>query len=80
MHTYFHAVRLFVFVAFCAMATNAAADEQAVPAKVLDQIRSWTASPVVLLTLEASNKRHSTLTEESILTLDKQWPARCRGI
>tara|TARA_R110002072_G_scaffold295751_1_gene466910 strand:- start:960 stop:1559 length:600 start_codon:yes stop_codon:yes gene_type:complete len=75
MHTYFHAVRLFVFAAFCTMATGAAADEQAIPAKLLDQIRSWTASPVVLLTLEASNKRHSALTEESILTLDKQWRA-----
>ena len=68
MHTYLHVVRGLVFALLCGIATDAAADEQAVPAKLLDQIRSWAASPVVLLTLEASNKRHTELTEESPLS------------
>ncbi len=75
MSTRLHVLRAFVFATFCCVATNAVADDQAVPDKLLEQIRSWTASPVVLLTLEASNKRHTGLTEESILTLDKQWRA-----
>ena len=75
MRTHLHVLRMVVFAMFCGVATNAIAADQVVPDKLLDQIRSWTASPVVLLTLEASNKRHSALTEESILTLDKQWRA-----
>lgn len=75
MHTHLHAVRMLAFAVLCCVATNASADEQAVPDKLLDQIRAWTASPVVLLTLEASNKRHTDLTEDRILTLDKQWRA-----
>lgn len=59
----------------CGAATAASADETNIPAKLIDEIRSWSASPVVLLTLEASNKRHAGLTEESILTLDKRWRA-----
>ncbi len=75
MRTRLHVLRMAVFAIFCGVATNAIADDQVVPDKLLDQIRSWTASPVVLLSLEASNKRHNGLTEESILTLDKQWRA-----
>tara|TARA_R110002124_G_C8915734_1_gene510853 strand:+ start:249 stop:887 length:639 start_codon:yes stop_codon:yes gene_type:complete len=75
MRTRLHVLRMVVFAMFCGIATNAIADDQVVPDKLLDQIRSWTASPVVLLSLEASNKRHNGLTEESILTLDKQWRA-----
>ena len=75
MRSYLYVVRGIVFALLCGIATDAAADEQVVPGKLLDQIRSWSASPVVLLTLEASNKRHTGLTEESILTLDKQWRA-----
>jgi len=75
MRTHLHVLRVVVFAMFCGVATNAIAADQVVPDKLLDQIRSWTASPVVLLSLEASNKRHDGLTEESILTLDKQWRA-----
>ena len=75
MRTHLHVLRVVVFAMFCGVATNAIADDQVVPDKLLDQIRSWTASPVVLLSLEASNKRHDGLTEENILTLDKQWRA-----
>ena len=75
MRTHLHVLRMVVFAMFCGVATNAIAADQVVPDKLLDQIRSWTASPVVLLSLEASNKRHNGLTEESILTLDKQWRA-----
>ena len=75
MRTHLHVLRVVVFAMFCGVATNAIAADQVVPDKLLDQIRSWTASPVVLLSLEASNKRHDGLTEENILTLDKQWRA-----
>ena len=75
MRTHLHVLRMVVFAMFCGVATNAIAADQVVPDKLLDQIRSWTASPVVLLSLEASNKRHDGLTEENILTLDKQWRA-----
>lgn len=51
------------------------ADDAGVPGKLIDEIRGWSTSPVVLLTLEANNKRHEGLTEESILKLDKQWRA-----
>jgi hypothetical protein len=60
---------------FCGAAGTAAADENLIPEKLIGEIRTWAASPVVLLTLEASNKRHEGLTEESILKLDKQWRA-----
>ena len=56
-------------------ASAATADESVIPSKLIDEIRTWTASPVVLLTLEASNKKHEGLSEEKIIELDKQWRA-----
>lgn len=56
-------------------ATQARAGDAGIPDKLIDEIRGWSASPVVLLTLEASNKRHDGLSEERILELDKQWRA-----
>ena len=52
-----------------------AASDDLIPSKLIEDIRSWSTSPVVMLTLEASNKRHEGLTEPRILELDKQWRA-----
>lgn len=60
---------------FCISASGASADDSVIPTKLIDEIRGWSASPVVLLTLEASNTRHDGLTEPKIIELDKQWRA-----
>lgn len=60
---------------FCLSASGASADDSVIPTKLIDEIRGWSASPVVLLTLEASNTRHDGLTEPKIIELDKQWRA-----
>ena len=64
-----------VAVSMGVAATQARAGDAGIPDKLIDQIRGWSASPVVLLTLEASNKRHDGLSEDRILELDKQWRA-----
>jgi len=53
----------------------AAASDTAVPEKLIQDIRSWASSPVVLLTLDARNRRDTALDEKRILELDKQWRA-----
>jgi hypothetical protein len=53
----------------------AAADEWLIRNHVIDEIRSWAASPVVLLTLEASNERYASLDQAGIEALDQQWRA-----
>lgn len=60
-----------VFVA----GTPSRADEGVVPPSVIKDIQKWASSPVVHLTLEASNKRHAALKEAEIIKLDKQWRA-----
>lgn len=40
---------------------------------VVEDIRSWVSSPVVFLTLEASNARHADLDQAGIDALDRQW-------
>ncbi|MEO3428791.1 hypothetical protein AAFN88_08045 [Pelagibius sp. CAU 1746] len=54
---------------------SASADEWLVREHVIDEIRSWSSSPVVLLTLEASNERYADLDQAGIDALDKQWRA-----
>lgn len=56
-------------------AGSAAADEWLLRQYVVDEIRTWSASPVVLLTLEASNERYAGLDQAGIDALDKQWRA-----
>ena len=64
-----------VAVSMGVAAIQARAGDAGIPDKLIDDIRGWSASPVVLLTLEASNKRHNDLSEDRILELDKQWRA-----
>ena len=64
-----------VAVSMGVAAIQARAGDAGIPDKLIDEIRGWSASPVVLLTLEASNKRHDGLSEDRILELDKQWRA-----
>jgi len=64
------------FFSFCAWAAPAVAgDEWLIRDYIVDEIRNWSASPVVLLTLEASNARHADLDQAGIDALDKQWRA-----
>lgn len=56
-------------------AAPAAADEWLIREYVVDEIRSWSSSPVVMLTLEASNERYANLDQAGIDALDKQWRA-----
>lgn len=56
-------------------AGTAAADERLLRDFVVDEIRQWSNSPVVLLTLEASNQRYAKLDQAGIDALDKQWRA-----
>jgi hypothetical protein len=56
-------------------ATPAAADEWMIRDYLVDQVRGWSSSPVVLLTLEASNERYANLEQARIDALDKQWRA-----
>ncbi len=56
-------------------AGSAAAEEWLIREYVIDEIRSWSSSPVVMLTLEASNERYANLDQAGIDALDKQWRA-----
>ncbi len=56
-------------------AGSAAADEWLIRQYVVEEIRGWSTSPVVLLTLEASNERYASLDQAGIDALDKQWRA-----
>lgn len=56
-------------------AGGAAADERLIRQYVIEEIRDWSASPVVLLTLEASNERYASLDQAGIDALDRQWRA-----
>jgi hypothetical protein len=57
------------------VATPAAADEWLIRDYLVDQVRGWSSSPVVLLTLEASNARYADLEQARIDELDQQWRA-----
>jgi hypothetical protein len=54
---------------------RASAEERLIREHVIDEIRTWSSSPVVLLTLEASNERYASLDQAGIDDLDKQWRA-----
>ena len=56
-------------------ASSAAADEWLIRDYLVDEIRQWSNSPVVLLTLEASNQRYAGLDQAGIDALDAQWRA-----
>jgi hypothetical protein len=56
-------------------AGTAAADEWLIRDYLVDEIRQWSNSPVVLLTLEASNQRYAGLDQAGIDALDAQWRA-----
>ncbi|WP_193367861.1 hypothetical protein [Pelagibius marinus] len=55
--------------------SSASADEWLIREHIIDEIRSWSSSPVILLTLEASNERYASLDQAGIDALDKQWRA-----
>lgn len=54
---------------------TAAADEGLIRRALVDEVRQWSSSPVVLMTLQASNARYAGLDRASIDALDKQWVA-----
>ncbi|GAB4226818.1 MAG: hypothetical protein Tsb0032_33240 [Kiloniellaceae bacterium] len=56
-------------------AGSASADEWLIREYVVEEIRTWSTSPVVLMTLEASNQRYANLDQAGIDALDKQWRA-----
>jgi len=58
------------------LSTNGAmADEWLIRENLVDQVRQWSSSPVVLLSLEASNERYANLDQAAIDALDGQWKA-----
>ena len=54
---------------------TAAADEWLIRDYLVDEIRQWSSSPVVLMTLEASNERYAGINQAGIDALDQQWVA-----
>jgi hypothetical protein len=54
---------------------TAAADEWLIRERLVDQVRQWSSSPVVLLSLEASNERYANIDQAAIDALDEQWKA-----
>jgi hypothetical protein len=54
---------------------TASADEWLIRQTLVDEVRQWSGSPVVLMTLEASNARYAGLEQAGIDALDKQWVA-----
>lgn len=56
-------------------ASPAVADEWMIRDYLVEQVREWSSSPVVLLTLEASNERYANLEQARIDALDQQWRA-----
>jgi len=54
---------------------TAAADEWLIREHLAEQVRQWSSSPVVLLSLEASNERYANLDQAAIDALDGQWKA-----
>lgn len=74
--------RLAGLVAVCVpifVANAASSEEEIVGDLVVQEIRSWASSPVVLLTLEASNARYADFDQAGIDALDKQWRAERGG-
>ncbi|TQV83066.1 hypothetical protein [Denitrobaculum tricleocarpae] len=51
----------------------ASGQEDTIGDQVVQDIQSWASSPVVFLTLEASNARYADLDQAGIEALDKQW-------
>src|SRR3546814_14289646 len=58
-----------------AWAGPAAADERLIRDYLVDEVRPWSSSPVVMMTLEASNARYLGLDPAGIQALDQQWVA-----
>jgi hypothetical protein len=56
-------------------AGSAAAEEWLIRDYVIEEVRDWAGSPVVFLTLEASNERYAEIEQAGIDALDKQWRA-----
>ncbi|WP_340115297.1 hypothetical protein [Pelagibius sp. 7325] len=54
---------------------TATADEWLIRENLVEQVRQWSSSPVVLLSLEASNERYANLDQAAIDALDGQWKA-----
>ncbi len=69
------AVRLAVLFLTTLWAGTASADEWLIRNHLVDEVRQWSSSPVVLMTLEASNARYADIDQAGIDALDKQWVA-----
>lgn len=54
---------------------TATADEWLIRDYLVDEVRQWSSSPVVLMTLEASNVRYAGISQAGIDALDQQWVA-----
>src|SRR3546814_2986977 len=58
-----------------AWAGPAAADEMLIRDYLVGEVRQWSSSPVVMMTLEASNALYLGLDQAGIQALDQQWVA-----
>ncbi|GAB4374521.1 MAG: hypothetical protein Kow00114_37120 [Kiloniellaceae bacterium] len=67
--------RLAAFALTLSSAGTAMADEWLIRQHLVEQVRQWSSSPVVLLSLEASNERYANLDQAAIDALDGQWKA-----
>lgn len=54
---------------------TATAEEWLIRDYLVDEVRQWSSSPVVLMTLEASNVRYAGISQAGIDALDQQWVA-----
>lgn len=54
---------------------SASAEQWLIGDDLVDEVRRWSASPVVQMTLEASNERYASLDQAGVDALDRQWVA-----
>jgi hypothetical protein len=54
-------------------ATAAAGAQSQIPARYIEQVRTWAADPIVVMSLNAANDARRDLTAQAIQDLDQQW-------
>jgi len=65
-------VRLALLMALMLAPGAVKADEALIRSYIVDEVRSWSHTPVVMLTLEASNERYASLDQAGIDAIDEQ--------
>ena len=75
MNKVFRCIRLALLTTLLLAPATARADAALIRDYIVEEVQTWSHTPVVLLTLEASNARYASLDQAGIDALDKQWRA-----